>query len=93
MLRMIFLLYFLKYKQVEPLFYMIQSTLVLFTRKVVIKAFRSIFYVLHSSFNNAFSILVYKRMKMMSRFKNLHAGGYHLPPSEETGYILYLSKT
>ena len=49
-------------KQLEPLFYMIKFTLVLFARKAIIKIFSSILYVLYCPFNYAF---LKRRVKMM----------------------------
>ena len=53
------------------------------TWKVVIKAFGSVLYVLHSSLDGAF--LVRGVQMMVCSFKNLHACGYQVPPSVETG--------
>ena len=52
-LRYYFFIMFI-HKQLEPLSYMIQLTLVLFTSKIIIQSFGSILYVLYGSFYPGF---------------------------------------
>jgi hypothetical protein len=60
-------------------------------RKIVIKTFCPILYVLHCPFDNAFFILVYKRMKMVNKVQKSTCL-WRIPSttlSVETGYFPY----
>ena len=72
-------------KQIHPILYVFQFTVFQSTWKVVIKTFGPVLNLLHSSFDKAF--LTFQLIKWMwcFSFRNLHAIGYHVPPSVETG--------
>ena len=67
---------------------MIGIAFFLSTWKVIIKSFDSVLDILHSSLYETF---LTRGMNMVVEFQKLHACGYHVPPSVDTGCFPYSS--
>ena len=58
-----------------------------FTKKIIIKSFRLVLYVLHCSFS--IKLFSYEGWIWYLSFRNRHVWGYQVPPSVETGCLSY----